>query len=272
MTVGPMRRAWIGLAMATLAMAVTPAVATADEPDITRAPSLAGSALVGGRLDAVGASWRGWPTATASWAWLRCDTDSLWSCDFVDGAIAPSYTVTSADLGKLMRGLLIVSNRDGRDYAWTAASAAVTAPPPPPVVTPAPQPAPPPVVIAPPVTPAAAPTLMTPEPLVRVRGWLTDRGARITLLTVRAPRGAKIAVSCSGIGCPRVAPAKSAKRTRLRAYEGMFRAGARIVIRVTRPGFIGKHTQIRIRRGKAPLRRDRCLSPGSGAPTACPPA
>ena len=110
---------------------------------------------------------------------------------------------------------------------------------------------------------------MRPEPLVRIRGWLTERGARITLLTVRAPRGAKIAVSCSGIGCPRVAPAKAAKRTRLRDYEGMFRAGARLVIRVTRPGFVGKHTSIRIRRDKPPLRRDRCLYPGSEEPTAC---
>ena len=268
-----MRRASIGLAMAALALTVTPAVASADEPDITRAPTLSGSSLVGGRLDALGASWQGWPPATASWVWLRCDTDSLWSCDGIDGAIASWYTVASADLGTRLRAVLIVSNRDGRDYAWTAASAPVTAPPPP-VVTP--QPAPPPVVIpvvpAPVVPAAAPPKLMRPEPLVRVRGWLTDRGARLTLLTVRAPRGARIAVSCSGIGCPRVAPAKTAKRTRLRAFEGMFRAGARIVIRVTRAGFVGKHTVIRIRRGKAPLRRDRCLYPGSEAPTACRPA
>jgi hypothetical protein len=270
MMVGPTRRAWIGLAMAALAPWATPAVATADEPEITRWPSLSGSALVGGRLDAVGASWRGWPPSTASWGWLRCDTDSLWSCQIVDGAASPSYTLTPADLGKRLRVLLRVSNRDGSAYAWSSASPAVAAPPPPPVTTPAPVPQaapPPPPVVAPPAPEAIAPKRMRPEPLIRVRGWLTERGARITLLSVRAPRGARISVSCSGIGCPRGATA--AKRTRLRAYEGMFRAGARLVIRVTRPGYVGKHTVIRIRHGKAPLRRDRCLYPGSGKPAAC---
>jgi hypothetical protein len=268
----------IGLAMAALALSMTPAVASADDPYITRDPALSGSSLVGGRLNAVGATWRGWPSVSVGWAWLRCDSDSLWSCKVIDGARTTSYTVSSADLGKRLRALLWISNRDGQDYAVTPSSA-VVAMPPPPVVTPAPvpvpQPAPPPPVVAtpvlPPVTPeVTTPKLMRPEPVVRVRGWLTLRGARITLLTVRAPRAARIAVSCSGIGCPRVA--KSAKRTRLRKYEGMYRAGARIVIRVTRPGFIGKHTLIRIRHRKAPVRFDRCLYPGSGAPKACRPA
>lgn len=279
MKVGPIRRAWIGLAMAALASAVTPAVAAADDPVIERAPRLVGSAVVGARLDAVDARWRGFPTPTASWSWLRCDTDSLWSCQMVEGAASPFYTVTSTDLGKRMRVLLRVSNRDGSAWSWSSATVPVTAAaPPPPVATPTPTPTPPPVpqaappppvVVAPPAPEAIAPKLMRPEPLIRIRGWLTERGARITLLTVRAPRGAKIAVSCSGIGCPRVAPAKATKLTRLRAYEGMFRAGARLVIRITRPGFVGKHTVIRIRRGKAPLRRDRCLYPGSQEPTAC---
>jgi hypothetical protein len=275
MKVGPIRRAWIGLAMAALASALTPTVAAADDPVIERAPRLVGSALVGARLDAVDARWRGFPTPTASWMWLRCDTqDSLWSCRIIDGAAAPSSTVTSADLGKRLRVLLRVSNRDGSAWTWSSATVAVAAPAPPvatPTPTPVPQaaPPPPPVVVAPAAPEAIPPKLMRPEPLVRIRGWLTERGVRITLLTVRAPRGAKITVSCSGIGCPPVAPAKATKVTRLRAYEGMFRAGARLVIRITRPGFVGKHTVIRIRRGKAPVRRDRCLYPGSREPTAC---
>jgi hypothetical protein len=277
--VGPIRRAWIGLAMAALAPFATPAVASADEPEITRTPWLSGSTLVGGRLDAVGASWRGWPTVSASWYWLRCDSDSLRDCNWIDGARAPFYTATSADLGKRLRAVLWVSNRDGSDYAWTSSSAAVTSPPPPPV---APTPVPPPVttpppapVASPPVVPeaaAVAPKMMRPTPLVRIRGWLTERGARLTLLTVRAPKGARISVSCSGIGCPRTAPAQAAEITRLRAYEGMLRAGARLVIRVTKPGFIGKHSVIRIRRGKQPLRRDLCLFPGDPKPKTCPAA
>ena len=44
------------------------------------------------------------------------------------------------------------------------------------------------------------------------------------------------------------------------------------MIRVTRPGYIGKHTTIRIRRGKQPLRRDLCLYPGNPEPATCPAA
>jgi hypothetical protein len=263
--------------MAALAPAAAPTVAAADEPEITRTPALSGSALVGGRLDAVGASWRGWPTVSASWSWLRCDTDSLWSCRLVDGARAPSYTVTPADLGKRLRAVLWVTNRDGQDYAWTASSAVVAAPPPPPpvttpvppvVTTPAPVASPP--VVVTPLAVVTEPKMMRPAPLVRIRGWLTERGARLTMLTVRAPKGARISVSCTGIGCPRSAPAQAAEVTRLRAYEGQLRAGARLVIRVTRSGYIGKHTVIRIRRGKQPLRRDRCLYAGNPEPTQCP--
>src|SRR5215217_6873387 len=46
-----------------------------------------------------------------------------------------------------------------------------------------------------------------------------------------------------------------------------FPAGARLVISVTKPGRIGKHTTIVIRRGAAPMRRDRCLMPGARTPT-----
>jgi hypothetical protein len=112
--------------------------------------------------------------------------------------------------------------------------------------------------------------MMRPFPLVRIRGWLTSRGAMIEALTVRGPRGVSISVRCDGRGCPRGRLARSAKVTRLKAFHGFLPAGARLEIRVTRPGFVGKHTLIRIRRGKAPVRRDRCLLPGSGRPRACP--
>ena len=275
---GPIWRAWIGLTVAALVTAAVPAVASAQSggPQVTKQPSLTGSAWVGSQLNAGGATWTGRPTIDVDWAWLRCSTDSLWSCELIGGAQAASYIVTSADLGKRLRALLVLSNRDGRAYGWTAATSAVTtappptpAPPPPP--PPPPLPSPPPAVPAPQaVTPVpAVAKMMRPAPLVRIRGWLTRRGAHISLLTVRAPRGARVSVSCSGRGCPRTAPAQAAKLTRLRAYEGHLLAGARLVVRVTRPGFVGKHTLIRIRRGKQPVRRDRCLYPGTEGPTKC---
>jgi hypothetical protein len=287
---GPIWRAWIGLTVAALVTAAVPATASAQSgaPRVTKHPSLSGSAWVGRQLNAGGATWTGRPTIDVDWAWLRCDTDSLWSCELIGGTQTGSYLVTSADRGKRLRALLVLSNRDGRAYGWTAASAPVTTappppppPPPPPVATPVPTPVPtpapplpsPPTTVPnpnpPAVTPGAAVRMMRPAPLVRIRGWLTRRGAHISLLTVRAPRGARVSVRCTGRGCPRTAPAQATKLTRLRAYEGHLLAGARLVIRVTRAGFVGKHTVIRIRRGKQPLRRDRCLYPGTEGPTKC---
>ena len=141
--------------MAALASAAAPAVAAADEPEITRAPALTGSALVGARLDAVGARWRGWPTPTASWGWLRCDTDSLWSCDVDRRALASTLLHVDArpTSASACARCVCVSNRDGRDWDWsdgeragggaaatragadahaaTPVAAAVAAPPPP---------------------------------------------------------------------------------------------------------------------------------------------
>jgi len=42
-----------------------------------------------------------------------------------------------------------------------------------------------------------------------------------------------------------------------------------IELLVTSPGKIGKFTRFRIRRGKAPLRRDMCVAPGSSKPVRC---
>ena len=113
-------------------------------------------------------------------------------------------------------------------------------------------------------------TMMSPRALVRIRGRLTRRGARITLLTVRAPRGARITVRCQGRGCPARRRASATKLTRLTRYQRHLRAGTKLVILVTKRGRIGKHTTIKIRRGKAPWRSDRCLYPGTSRPTRCP--
>jgi hypothetical protein len=115
---------------------------------------------------------------------------------------------------------------------------------------------------------------MRPHPVVRIRGRLTRRGARITLMTVHAPRGARIAVRCRGRGCPtRTWRHRTRKAlTRVSMFPRTVRAGTRLVVTVAKDGRIGKHTVIVIRRGKAPLRYDRCLVPGASRPEACPSA
>jgi hypothetical protein len=169
----------------------------------------------------------------------------------------------------------------------------MTAPPPTPAPTPAPTPEPTPAPAPAPAptfdTAAAAPTPVPtqgqvlqdtaqsrrpirPFPVVRMRGRLTLSGARVTLLTVRAPRSATVTIRCSGRDCPRgswTANARKKQLTRARVFERSLRAGTKIAVTVTRPGYIGKRTVFVVRRGRAPQRADRCLS-SRGRVTRCP--
>jgi hypothetical protein len=132
------------------------------------------------------------------------------------------------------------------------------------------------------VVAAAKPKLMQPFPIVRIAGTDTSFGARVRLLTVQAPLGATISLSCVGGGCKtkaerRVAKASSKSSTTVGAvtlkfarFERALRAGARLQIRVTQEGEIGKYTSFAIRRNRLPVRTDACLAPASTKPIACP--
>ena len=62
----------------------------------------------------------------------------------------------------------------------------------------------------------------------------------------------------------------AAKLISVRALRRTYRPKATIEIRVTQPRKIGKYTSVRTRRGKAPVRSDRCLMPGKTKPVRCP--
>ena len=130
------------------------------------------------------------------------------------------------------------------------------------------------IAVAAPSTP-----LMQPFPIVRIAGSETRLGARISLLTVQAPVGAKVAVSCSGKGCPTRLVSALASRSKgssgtalltFRRFERSLRAGVKLEIRVSRSGQIGKYTRFAIRKGKLPARSDSCLSPSAVNPMPCP--
>jgi hypothetical protein len=110
---------------------------------------------------------------------------------------------------------------------------------------------------------------LSPFPVVRIKGWLTRTGARVTMLTVRAPRGARIAVRCTGPGCPRKRYARMTRLVHLKPYQRLLRGNLKLEISVTRRGFVGKRTIITLRRGKAPARRDLCLYPGVSRARSC---
>lgn len=115
------------------------------------------------------------------------------------------------------------------------------------------------------------PELLSPFPVVRLVGRTTATGAVISLLTVNAPPGARVAVRCHGAACPyRRAAARASDLVRFRRLQRALGAGTVIAVRVTKRGTIGKYTRFRIRRGERPARLDRCLKPGAGKPARCP--
>ena len=117
-------------------------------------------------------------------------------------------------------------------------------------------------------------TLITPFPVVRIRGLIYRRAVRISLLRVQAPPGATIRVRCRGGSCvkqPDVRVKAARAPVRLRSFEQRsLRAGTVIEVFVTASQQIGKYTRFRVRRDASPARTDLCLAPGRAKPTACP--
>ena len=123
--------------------------------------------------------------------------------------------------------------------------------------------------------PRSVPSLLSPFPVVSLRGRLVRGGAIITGLEVlQLSPGSRVEVRCRGRGCPfrkkvRTAGKSSKRRVRFPQIEHRLRAGVIIQVLVTKKGLIGKFTSFRIRRSTTPLRKDRCLLPGARNPTRC---
>jgi PKD repeat protein len=119
------------------------------------------------------------------------------------------------------------------------------------------------------------PTLLSPFPIIRIRGRSDATAVVVDVLTVQAPRGSRISARCRGASCPRRASAavaiSSSRPVRLRGLERRYGYGVVLEVRVTMPGRIGKYTGFSMmHRGKAPQRRDLCLRPGTTRPSRCP--
>jgi hypothetical protein len=208
-----------------------------------------------------------------------------------------SYRLVNDDVNQFIYLVLYAQSGRSSDYMISQPTArvapAATAPPAPtptptatPTVTPAPTatPAPAPTFVATP-EPTPVPNLgavlgasrknprvLKPFPVVRMRGRLTTNGARVTLFSVRAPKGVRIAVSCSGSGCPKkpwMRAAAKGRLTRIGAFERTLPRGMRITVVISRKGYVGKRSVFLIRRGAPPLRYDGCLNAG-GRKIVCP--
>ena len=138
-----------------------------------------------------------------------------------------------------------------------------------PVALPAPTPAA--VALAKPSSKRAAkPRMIRPYPTIRVSGSLTKTGADVALLTVKAPKGVRITLTCNGPSCPLREVAQATAVVHIPQFERELRAGTKLTITVTKPGYISKVTTITIRKGKSPARTDRCQAPGETRLTRCP--
>ena len=118
--------------------------------------------------------------------------------------------------------------------------------------------------------PAAKASLLSPAPVIRIAGVITAQGVSVRVLSVSAPRGARVEVLCRGRSCPAARRVRvQGRATAFRTFARRLRAGVVLEIRVTMPGAIGKYTKFVIRRSAAPLRTDRCLNPGGTKPVRC---
>jgi hypothetical protein len=119
---------------------------------------------------------------------------------------------------------------------------------------------------------ASRPALRQPKLTVRIRGTILPTTIRLQGLSVRAPTGFKARAYCSGRGCPF---AKAIRRVRngfarFDQLKRPMRPGTIIRVTVTKPLNWGRYTRLRLRRGAAPARVDRCLRGESTRPVICP--
>jgi hypothetical protein len=98
---------------------------------------------------------------------------------------------------------------------------------------------------------------------VTLRARPTATGIDIDVLTVSARRGSRVVVSCSR-GCRR--QVKRAGRTGTMIFPALggvdLSAGARLEIRVTKPGYFGEFVRYTVLRGNF-RKIERCMNPGS---------
>jgi PKD repeat protein len=117
--------------------------------------------------------------------------------------------------------------------------------------------------------PVAKAGFLTPAPVIRLNGQLLSNGSRITILSVRAPKGTLVTVRCHGKSCPVPHRRKRVKAgsVRFKTYERFLRAGVKLEILSSKAHKIGAYTRYTIRAGKSPARTDRCLKPGRNKPS-----
>src|SRR3954470_524734 len=103
-------------------------------PANLNAPAISGTAQVGQTLTASAGTWSG-KSIQYSYSWLACDSSGA-ACTSLSGETGPTLSLTSVQLGRTIRAVVIATNRNGSAAATSAPTAPVasgsTSPPPPP--------------------------------------------------------------------------------------------------------------------------------------------
>ncbi len=103
------------------------------------------------------------------------------------------------------------------------------------------------------------------------------RGTKVVRLVARrVPAGATVLLRCRGRGCPKPRTVrreigKAAKKVKLHPLLAgrRLKPGAKLQVRVTLPDAIGTVAIFKVRDGRLPVRRSRCLPPGAAKPQRC---
>jgi hypothetical protein len=115
------------------------------------------------------------------------------------------------------------------------------------------------------------PLVLLPDVVIDIKGSITGAVTRVRLLRVEAPAGTKVLVVCKGKGCPKkVSKRGKGRPLRFKSVERSLLAGTKLIVVITKPGFIGRQTTFTMRNGKEPKRVKRCLVPGAKKATKCP--
>lgn len=102
------------------------------------------------------------------------------------------------------------------------------------------------------------------NPTLRARP--TSRGIRVSSVRVRADRGARVSLSCTRRACRSERRRVTRSTVTLRRLRNRsIRSGARIRIRVSKEGELGRYFEYRVSRGNF-KRIERCMDPGSTRP------
>jgi hypothetical protein len=228
------------------------------------APSISGTAEVGGTVTATAGTCSDLLAPDVNLAWYRCTGTTPASCGAQPVKAAQpspsSYTIGADDVGaRLGVKQTATGGLPFTDEDWTFTGVIPQPPIPPP---------PPP----PPGGGGSAVPLLSPFPVVTIAGRLTrSGGARLTRVSVRAPTGSKVLVRCRGCR-PRSARFTVGPRgsVRLRRFQRRLPPGAVLELVITKPGFIGKYTSFLIRKRRPPVRTEQCVLPGTTTGAACP--